>query len=373
MKIGIFTFQYAYNHGAVLQCMALFRTLEQMGFDVDVINYVPLEFGKYEHSLLRGWGIKKGLLFKNLPKKLIKARYGKAMRGVFDRFRAEKLSFSPLCQTPDEIAQVVPVYDVLVTGSDQVWHFAQKSPFFLEWGKEFSGKKISYAPCCGSLDQPAERKEQVGAWMADFDSISVRNNFSRDLVKEVSGRDPVVVADPTLLVDLDDLSCRPTELHHEKYILMYMLGEEIQGGHQKVLDSIRKRFGHLPIVAVVSSAHKPQRFPWAAQVLYSAGPAEWLYLVGNATFLYTDSFHGALFAIKSHLPFCVYYIEAARAPRLLDLAGRYRLTEFVAENAEQAATGVEKNCYGYEEVDQYIHQHVAESLAYLKKALEPIA
>ncbi|MBC8394254.1 MAG: polysaccharide pyruvyl transferase family protein, partial [Deltaproteobacteria bacterium] len=347
MKAGIFTFHYAYNYGAVLQCMALYRTLQRMGVDVDVINYVPPQFAEYEHSLLRGWGVKKGLLLKNTPKKIIQARYGKAMRRVFDQFRAEQIGFSSFCQTPDEIAEVVKAYDLLITGSDQVWHFAQKPPFFLEWGVPFAGKKISYAPCCGSLDQPEDRKALAGRWISDFDFISVRNTFSRELVKEVSGRDAEIVADPTLLVDLSDLARRPVELKHEKYILMYMLGDEIQGGHQKVLNSIKERFGKLPVVAVVSSAHRPRRFPWADQVLYTAGPAEWLYLVSHAEFVYTDSFHGALFSIKAEVPFCVYYREAARAPRLLDLAERYQLNEFVAADASQAIDGIQNNPYNF--------------------------
>nr|MBC8378501.1 polysaccharide pyruvyl transferase family protein [Planctomycetota bacterium] len=335
MKAGIFTFQYAYNYGAVLQCLALYRTIQNLGVDVDVVRYVPEGFGD-DLPLWRGWGIKQGQFLRNIPKKWIAARHGSGMKRAFDDFREKHLTFSPACTSPSEIAAAVSGYDALITGSDQVWHFAQKPPFFLEWGTPFAGKKISYAPCCGHKEQPEERKALVGKWIAGFDFISVRNAFSKELVKEVSGRDAEIVADPTLLVDLSDLAVRPKELKPDKYILMYMLGDEIQGGHQGVLNSIRERFGPLSIVAVVSSAHKPQRFPWADQVLYTAGPAEWLYLISHAEFVYTDSFHGALFSIKAEVPFCVYYREAGRAPRLLDLAERYQLNEFVATNASQA-------------------------------------
>jgi hypothetical protein len=369
MKVGIVTFHYAYNHGAVLQCLALYRTVQRMGFDVDVINYVPPDFFKYENSLLRGWGIKRGLLFKNIPKKIIKARYGKAMRRAFDQFRAKYLSFSPFFQRPDGIEEIVKIYDFLIAGSDQVWRFSADGIRFLSVGKSFKGKKISYAPCCGFSDQPHRFFPMIKQWISEFDALSVRNAFSQKLICEVSGRDAEIVADPTLLIDLSDVACRPEKLKVENYILMYMLSDEIQGGHQIVLDSIRNRFGTLPVVAVVSSAHKPQRFPWADQVLYDAGPSEWLYLIRNATFVYTDSFHGALFSIQSDRPFLAYYTEKDRAPRLLDLAVRYELEGFIAGDAEEASEKIQHGSFSFESVNQKIDQHVAESIDYLLRAL----
>jgi len=41
MKVGILTFQFAYNYGAVLQCFGLQRALEELGVDVEVIHYRP--------------------------------------------------------------------------------------------------------------------------------------------------------------------------------------------------------------------------------------------------------------------------------------------------------------------------------------------
>ena len=39
--VGIVTYQYADNYGAVLQCLALQRVLEEIGATVSVINYRP--------------------------------------------------------------------------------------------------------------------------------------------------------------------------------------------------------------------------------------------------------------------------------------------------------------------------------------------
>lgn len=39
-KIGIITYHFARNYGAVLQCYALQKYLINKGYDVEVINYI---------------------------------------------------------------------------------------------------------------------------------------------------------------------------------------------------------------------------------------------------------------------------------------------------------------------------------------------
>ena len=41
MKVGIITFHFPYNCGAVLQCFALQTVLESMDYEASVINYRP--------------------------------------------------------------------------------------------------------------------------------------------------------------------------------------------------------------------------------------------------------------------------------------------------------------------------------------------
>ena len=41
MKIGIITFHFAHNQGAVLQCYALQKYLTNLGHEVQIIDYCP--------------------------------------------------------------------------------------------------------------------------------------------------------------------------------------------------------------------------------------------------------------------------------------------------------------------------------------------
>jgi hypothetical protein len=369
MKVGIITFSYACNYGALLQCLALYRTLRNLGVEADVIRYVPEKFRPYP-PLWKGWGIKRGQVFQNIPKKCIAARHGSGMRQAFDAFREKQFTFSPECTSPEEIAVAVAEYDALITGSDQVWYFTQEALFFLEWGAAYNGKRISYAPCCGRIEQPQKRIGKIKEWLSQFDHISVRNDFSKKIIEQVIGKPVPVVADPTLLLDLNDVQ-QKVELPCSDYILMYTLDKEISGGHKKAIRAIRAKVGNLPVVAVIPSANQPHLAPWADIKIWEAGPAEWLYLIANAKFVYTDSFHGAIFALKNKRPFVVYTAEEWRSPRMADLARRYRLEGSVAHDVDSLEKHLSASTFGdYRESFRLIDQHVTESMAYLRKALE---
>ena len=370
MKVGIFTFHYACNYGAMLQCLSLYRTVRNLGIDVDVIRYVPEDFHD-AYSLRRGWGLKQGEVFRNIPKKFIAARHGPRMKRAFDNFCKAHLTYSSACTTAEEIAHAVSDYDTLITGSDQVWHFSHPAPFFLEWGAPYNGQRISYAPCCGHKEQPQERIAEIKEWLARFDHISVRNDFSKEIIEQVIGRPVPVVADPTLLIDLNDVQ-KKVDLPCSDYILMYTLGKEIGGGHKKAIQLIREKAGNIPVVAVIPSAHKPHLAPWADIKIWEAGPAEWLYLIANAKFVYTDSFHGAVFALKNRRPFVVYYAEKGRSPRMVDFAQRYRLSGSVAWDCESMKQCLSGGEFGnYEESLKKVDSHVSESMNYLETSLIP--
>ena len=53
MKIGILTFHWATNYGAVLQCYALQAYLEQLGHNVRVIDYKPLKYDESLYNFIR--------------------------------------------------------------------------------------------------------------------------------------------------------------------------------------------------------------------------------------------------------------------------------------------------------------------------------
>lgn len=53
MNIGILTFHWATNYGAVLQCYALQSYLTSIGHNVKVINYKPRQYDESLYKFLR--------------------------------------------------------------------------------------------------------------------------------------------------------------------------------------------------------------------------------------------------------------------------------------------------------------------------------
>ena len=368
MKVGIITYQYAYNYGAILQCLALQRALGSIGINAEIINYLHPQSKKL--PFYRGWGFSKLHFFETFPQRLIGLRYEKSMRKKIDSFRNKYLNLSTPCYTMDEIRNIVDDYDAIVAGSDQIWRFEEPPVYFLEWGKLYKGKRISYAPSCGMVEQPLDNVEDVSQWLQRFDYLSVRDDFSKSIVNRVTGRLPDVVADPTLLVDLMDIY-KNLEIPHKEYIFVYILGEEIAGEHKNIIRSIRDKYGNIPIVAAIASAHKPKRIHWADYKVWDVDPGEWLFLLSNAKFVYTDSFHCTLFALKHKKPFLTYFTESKRSPRLIDMAERYAISSCIVQSVKDASEKRFWDELDYEKIDHLINTHVEKSYKFLKNALFP--
>lgn len=369
MKIGIITLHYNFNYGAVLQLAAMQKVLKNLGHEPIAINYLPQNNSK--PKLWHNWGIRSGLrdgnMTQNIRKRWVELLYYDKVKSRFQKFCDDYLNISTACYTNKQFQEVVMDLDAIITGSDQVWHFKRPSCYFLNWGYPFNGLKISYAASCGFPDQPKSRYQDVSSWIQDFDHISVRDQISHELIRKVSGRTPEIVADPTLLTDLVEFG---NEVQTpDKYIFVYILGSEIKGGHVQMIAEIRKRYGNLPVVALVASAHKPQLIKWADHIIWNGGPAEWLYLVTNATFVYTDSYHCGLFSMKNETPFLAYYAEKIRAPRLIDIITRYDLHKSITESVEHAVNNKfwEQTHNGTRNTK--VKQHIENSINFLNNSL----
>jgi hypothetical protein len=344
MKVCILTWYFFDNYGGILQCWALKAALEEMGVTVDVLNYTPSFLSK-KKPWWRGWKLRGGFV-ENFPRRLKQVILKKPleMLGVplgrkFDVFRERHLSLTAPCYSASDVQNLAKNYDAIIVGSDQVWRFPEEKSYFFDFGDAYAGKKISYAACCGSPD--IERYQSVSELINAIDFISVRNQFSQETISKVSGREDVfVVEDPTWLVDLDRIKAPVTGLPKE-YIVTYIMGKPIEGGHRIVLDEIKKQVGNLPVISIVSTVQCPQFFSFADKRLYSTGPQEWISLLSNASFIYTDSYHATLYALFHNKTVLAYYAEESRKYRFLDLINRYDVSHIIATSSSDA---VEKIC-----------------------------
>jgi len=348
MKVGVLTFRWAYNYGALLQAYALRKAITAGGADVEFINYV---LAKHQQPLFRGIGLRSSIwkLPLVLRFEMFRRRYLPATRKVYNHEDLKPLSES---------------YDAIVVGSDQVWssrvHDGFFPAYFLDFVRDAKTRRISYGACFGQRDQAEEALQKAGRLLTRFDHLSVRNKMSQDLVRELSGKESCTVQDPTLLHEFDEFLC-PREPRGE-YILVYSLAP-----HQRTLgEAIVKRMREstrLPIVSVWPGLE----FCGADRYARAVGPIQWLRLFKSASFICTDSFHGTAFAIKFKKPFASW--AGARPERLLDFLGCFGLGDRLVTEADSSSLSNLVKPIDYVAVQKRLQPKIDESRLFLHQAL----
>lgn len=360
MKIGIFTFHHVDNFGALLQCLSLTQALQEMGHDVQVINHQSPTSG------LRA-GLRHDLSnWTQLSYRLRGLIHGTKLHTAFDYFRHHSLRLTTLCDTEPKLAQIANSFDALIVGSDQVWHFSRELKYFFHWHPSFPNRRIAYAACCGSDIQPDTDKTLLSACLKKFNFISVRNDFSANLIQQVSGILPEVVCDPVLLVD-PTRWVTPPPFRADSYLLNYRVGSPIRGGEQMLMRHFQKQQGDLPWVWVNSQSRRILSPPPAEHKIWHASPQEWLGWIQNCSLLLTDSFHAILYALKFKRPFLGYFTEPFRSARLMDLSKRCGLTAHIVGSVAEALHA--SDLQPTEFSDQLIQSHVAQSRLFLHHAI----
>ncbi|MGL5357204.1 MAG: polysaccharide pyruvyl transferase family protein [Cetobacterium sp.] len=367
-KIGLLSFSYGSNFGGTLQCLATYKVLKDIfKKDVKVLNYVPNKLYNFKSLYISGTKTKGKLDFKKLYTKL---KYVKSGIDKFNNFREKELNMTEVLNE-ESFKIKAEEYTDLIVGSDQVWNVGGgfRGTYFFE---DITGpNKISYAACSGSDYYQEKDKERLEKSIKDYNYISVRNKHTHNFVKRLTGKDAEVVCDPSILYDYKEYLT--VEKPAEKYILTYILGSEIDGGHRKVLEEIKKKVGNVKIIAIgiaYAGSGSLQFYPWADKVLYDASPEDWLNLINNAEFIYTDSYHGVLFSMKFHKRFISYYAEKERASRFIDLAERYEVGDWIVNSTDEIArkNSIEKPV-DYKKVDKLLDIHREYSMNFLKRAL----
>jgi len=359
VKIGIFTFHHVDNFGALLQCLSLTKSLQEMGHVVQVINHQSPTTGLragLRHDL-NSW-----TQFSNRLRGIV---HGNKLHTAFDYFRRHSLPLTSLCEAESELAHAANTFDALVVGSDQVWHFSREPKYFFHWHPSFPNRRIAYAACCGSDMQPEADKALLSACLKKFNFISVRNDFSANLIQQVSGTLPEVVCDPVLLVD--PTPCvTPPPLRAGSYLLNYRVGSPIRGGEQMLMKHFQKQQDGLPWVWINAQSQRIPSPPPAEHKIWHASPQEWLGWIQNCSLLLTDSFHAILYALRFKKPFLGYFTEPFRSARLMDLSKRYGLTAHIVGSVAEALHA--SDLQPTEFSDQLIQSHVAQSRLFLHRA-----
>jgi hypothetical protein len=270
-------------------------------------------------------------------------------------------------------------YDAIVVGSDQVWNSAMCTQigrglaYFLDFADQLPVRKISYAACIGRPDQPTAAHVYAPRWLRKFDHVSVRNDFSATRVREWTGRtDVAIVADPTVIHDFAALPSTLPDRLPQQFILVYAFPNQRLDIGRAALAHVKHQL-QLPVVAIVAaSPHQYLDFPGADIFLRTASPCQWVALFARASYVITDSFHGAIFALKHRTPFTAYVDpDGVSRHRLRDLTSRYGAANRLVDNPDTArALPVEIPSAQLDTTRALIAQHTEVSRSFLQQSLQ---
>jgi hypothetical protein len=365
-NIGILTYHYSTNYGGVLQAYGLQQVLKEKGFDVEIINYVPKSYNNKvftRHSIISEFKklLKLETSFFLFSKKIaIKLINNSRVFKKFEDFRRKKMSVG---HKVTELSSNLDKFDFVIVGSDQVWNKVEQKNLLYFLNFQLIAKKVAYATDSIYEKPLIESQSKLKDCLDDFYEIMVRNEHTQKFVKNVCSRDVKIVADPSLLYNYNDLIQKKKS---EKYIFAYILGDEIKGGHHKVISKIKSKYGDLPIYLAQISNMDFCFSKFSDKTFYDLSPSQWVSFISNAAFVYTDSFHGCLFALKYKIPLIAYYSSKVRSTRFIALKKRYCLENIIYNDSEYVNLNAKIH---YGAISKSINNDVTNSLSLLLKTL----
>lgn len=317
-KIGIVTITKGTNYGNKLQNYAIVHLLKKKGYDVSTIqdvtekgfanpvntvstrnkfniNYIKEVIESRLHYKYYKKNDSDGIMRCIIRAKKLRREFEKleeARKSNFQKFSMDYLNYSKLKLSATQKCKVQEIdqYDAFICGSDQVWNpiYQDVSKIrFLTFAKP--NKRIALAPSFGVAEIPESRKKIYTEWLQGIDFLSVREESGAKIIKELVGRKVPVLIDPTLMLKVeewDQIANKPVGFDKKLYLLTYFLGNKTKTYEKEI-----KKLAYEKNLQIVDLS-EISKFEY-----YTYGPAEFLWLVKNAEYICTDSFHGTVFSI----------------------------------------------------------------------------
>lgn len=374
MKIGILTFHYAINYGAVLQAYATQTWLFKQGIDAYIINYIPVfQAAKYRPKLIgqnyladfqkkpflsiARWLRYKLLIEKDYIEKTIK----------FDEFLKRNIKMTPIMRNISELYDLNnDGYFAFLCGSDQIWNPEITRGFDKTYFCGFANnnvKKISYAASAADIEvlNKEEKKQVFFDLIKNFNYIGVREQSLAEFISSKLNINSVVTLDPTLLLekeDYDKITVSRENINRD-YLLIYQLARNPKA--KEVAIKIAKK-RNLEIIEVCGTFYNK---PHSKNMICNAGPSEFLGLIRNASYVITNSFHGTIFSIIYRKNFNSILSKKGNS-RIIDLLKSLELKNRIITSTEHF---VNSDAIDYSKHQELLEEMKVRSINYLKNSI----
>ncbi|QEN06974.1 polysaccharide pyruvyl transferase family protein [Oceanispirochaeta crateris] len=367
-KIGIYTHWNVPNYGTFLQAYALQKVLENIfkSDDIYQIAYAEKSHLDLYYGIISAARTRSHLFLIN-PKFYLLAF--KSLLRIKEIKRTKKfiMYYKDIKNTGELTNQefLNTSFDYVFVGSDIIWDFSRT---IYKMDKRFFGiglntkEVISYAASFGSVKKGIQVPEYVINGLNKMKHVSVRDEKSAKLVKQITGKYGTIVIDPTFLWDFWDDNNIPIRPVDFKYIIVYgsyftkkNITEVIKYAKEHnlkiiCLDSLRDHFNWCDITITQDKLH----------------PFLWCSYLKHAEVVMTCTYHGLIFSliykkriVMNPLPFIM-----DKASSFIDFLG---LTQVLTEEGsfkEKADWD-----WDYSKIDNRIEELKEKSLSFIQNVI----
>lgn len=308
--IGILTFHWADDYGAMLQAYALKSYLEKISKEkVEIIPYAPIKFtGRYwlypvvgrekddkiKYSFGR-FGFRRNVFYLY---EFLKRR--KNMRNFRRHYLTRKLAIRKMERLS------LKKYSCVFVGSDQVWNpeitVGLDDAYIGNIKEKGNCRLIAYGASFGGEILPENYRLQFMESVSDnFSAVSLREKNAIPFLKSFFQGNVTDVLDPTLLLGWEEwkkIGKLPREQGYILFIYTEYNAQMLQYLHDLSIELQKK-------IIQLSMPWFGQKRDWI-HLEIKGGPAEYIGFFQNAEYVVTNSFHGMVFSVLMEKQFLVF-------------------------------------------------------------------
>jgi len=387
LKIGIITFHFPYNCGAMLQCYALQTMLQKWGNEVVIINYKPWYHVKRYTKLVnpfevihermkymkgeKWFGVKIKMVLGGFYRSILSWMEYPRNREIEKRFLSfekEYLDETRIYRDIHSLQKNYPKCDMYISGSDQLWNINLTEgrfdeAYFLKFGRN-SIIKIAYAVGV-NINKDETYKNELAHLIEGIDAIGLREKTYVETIAGLAANIPVTTTiDPTLLLEKEDYIAliQNKYITEDNYVLIYTILDE----SQKIVYDYAKRIAEKKKMKIIDASLYPYEPDSIIVDRRICGPLEFLAYISKARYIVTNSYHACIFAVIFSKAFLV-ALHSIAGNRVTELMQNLKLEDRILtdnNNVEKIDQPI-----NYTDVFNIIESKKAASCQYLADCL----
>lgn len=369
VKVGILSMQRIANYGSFLQAYGLKHIIEELGCDVQFVDYHP---GDTLIPADGGTGLKR-----KIAKVTESLKYKAPLKEKIKFIKYKKnyaKNYYPYLGLSSEM-NYSPELDMLIIGSDEVFNCVQNNTnvgFSPElFGQNNRAKRvITYAASFGNTTVEKLKKhqvaDQVAKWIGEIDTVSVRDENSLNTVKTLTGEEPRHHLDPVLAYDfMGKCTDIPETVPDSKYMILYGYSGRFTKEECKTIREYAKK-RELKIFCIGGVQDACDKF-------IDCNPFEVIAYFKNADCVVTDTFHGTIMSVITHRQFVSVVRKSGygNSEKMTDLLGRLNLKNRIIDNLNQLSVMMREKI-DYPVVDVIITEERTRTYNYLKEQISQV-